>query len=174
MTWVLVFLTVLSTLRLVPYTDPEGAFWMLRPAGWKVERVQVDLMETVFYRDRPRGGPRVVVIPKAPVAASTLRRAACSLLQYVRPAGPITPGSWPEPECRFPWSFRPRGHTDADGEARWAVGSTPERALFRVRLIRRADPGTLELDFLAALAPEGEFAALHGTFREILRSYRGR
>lgn len=174
MKWALVFLAVSTAVQLVPYADPEGAFRMLRPAAWKVQRVEVGLMETVFYRDHPRRGPRVVVIPGAPVAATTLRRAACSLLQYVRPSGPATPGSWPEPECRFPWSFRPHQPTDADGEATWTAGSGRERTLFWVRLLRRPDPGTLQVDFLAAVAPAGEFAALRAAFLEVLSSYRAR
>lgn len=163
----------LAVVTLVPYTDTEGRFHVLRPAAWKVERVQVDLMETLFYRDRPRRGPRVVVVPQAPVAASTLREAACLLLQYVRPAGTgnLQSGPWPRQRCGFPWSFHTAAAASGEGEAAWQAGHARERALYRIRMIQGSG-GALRVDFLAGIAPADEFASFRAVFRRILRSYR--
>ena len=168
-------LAIPTALSLVPYTDPEGAFRVLRPAGWKVERVQVGLRETVFYRDDPRRGPRVVVIPEAPVAASTLREATCLLLQYVRPANPSAPprpGPWPERTCPFPWSFRAGSRISGEGAATWRASTVRERALFRIRPLGELRAGGLEVTFLAVVSPAGEFASFERVFRRILESYR--
>ncbi len=171
----ILFLAISTALSLVPYTDSEGAFRVLRPAGWNVERVQVGLLETVFYRDYPRRGPRVVVIPEAPVAATTLREAACLLLQYVRPADPSAPprpGPWPERTCPFPWSFRAGSRISWEGAATWWVDTVRERALFRIRSLGNLRAGGLEVAFLAVVAPAGEFAGFERVFRRILESYR--
>jgi hypothetical protein len=47
-----------------------------------------------------------------------------------------------------------------------------ERALFRIRSLAKASDGSLQVAFLAAVAPAGDFAAFGATFRRILRSYR--
>ena len=167
-------LAITSAISLVPYADPQGRFRLLRPAAWQVERVQVNLMETVFYRDDPHRGPRVVVVRQAPLAASGLRQAACLMLQYVRPADTMPPqsGPWPRRRCGFPWSFHASAATSAEGEAIWQVGRLRERALYRIRLLRESGGDVLQVDFLAGVAPVDEFSDLRPVFRRILRSYR--
>ncbi|MDR7416006.1 MAG: hypothetical protein QN200_05985 [Armatimonadota bacterium] len=173
MTSVSLLLAVSTLTRLVPYTDAEARFRVLRPAAWQVERVRVNLMETVFYRDHPRRGPRAVVVPQAQVAASTLREAACLMLQYVRPADIVPPrsGPWPRRRCGFPWSFHTAATTSGEGEAAWQAGRARERTLYRIRLIQKSG-GVLQVDFLAGVAPADEFISLRPIFRQVIRSYR--